>query len=213
MTVVWDRPVPERRRNVPIDRTKIVAAAIEVADTEGLDAVTLRRVATELGVLPMRLYTYLESKADLLDLMIDQVYATVPTPRRGSGWRTTLVSVANGLRTATAAHPWSVLLLGTTQPYGPNGLRLVERVWAAVAGDAACATAFIGYVTGALQQELGAPDPAAVSDYLARTVSGGSFPALAAAFAGRQPKDLFRAGLDITLDGISTRLTDHPAAD
>jgi AcrR family transcriptional regulator len=206
VTVVWDRPVPERKRNVPLDRAKIVAAAIAIADTEGLDAVTIRRVAGALGVLPMRLYTYLESKADLADLMIDEVYAGVTVPSARSGWRTTLVSIAAGLRTAAASHPWAVSLFGSTRPYGPSGLRLVDRVWAAVSGDAASATAFIGYVTGALQQELGAPDTDEVSGYLARTVAGGSFPALAKAFTGRQPGETFRAGLDVTLDGIAARL-------
>jgi AcrR family transcriptional regulator len=209
MSTVWDRPVSDRRRHVPIDRSKIVSAAIALADHDGLDAVTVRGVAAELGVLPMRLYTYLDTKSDLLDLMIDDVYAGVPLPGAAAGWRTTLESIADGLRTAAAAHPWCVVLFGSRSPYGPNGLRIVEAVWSAVRGDAAAATAFIGFVTGALQQELGAPDAAGVADYLARQVAGGEFPALAQAFAAGPVGDVFRGGLAVTLDGIAARLSEQ----
>lgn len=184
-----------------LDRDQIVAAATALADSEGLAAVTLRRVAADLGVLPMRLYTHLETKDDLLDLMLDSVYATVDIPAPDQGWRAALKAIALNLRSAAENHPWLPDLLGTRPPYGPHGLRLVERVWTAVRTPE-CASAYIGYLTGALQQETGAQ----ADDYLARTVTESAFPALARAFADVPAGDTFLAGLDVVLDGIDLRL-------
>lgn len=217
MTLVWERPAA-RPRTVPIDRAAIVAAAMGVADADGLDAVTLRRVASDLRVLPMRLYGHLDTKDDLLDLMIDDVYGMVRLPAPNVGWRSALARIARELRSAAEKHPWAVSLLGARPPYGPNGLRLVERIWSAIdgqGGDAAtsagCAAAFIGYLTGALQQERGGPEPAEVERYLAGAVATGPYPALAKAFASLTPPDTFQRGLDITLDGIATALASGSA--
>ncbi|MDG6107721.1 TetR/AcrR family transcriptional regulator C-terminal domain-containing protein [Dactylosporangium aurantiacum] len=213
MSLVWERPVPDRRRSVSLDRERIVAAATALADAEGLEAVTLRRVAAGLDVLPMRLYTYLETKDDLLDLMADWAYQQIELPGPRTGWRPALRAVAQGLRTVAAEHPWLVTLLANRPPYGPNGLRLVERVWSALydraadpATAAAACTAFIGYVTGALAQEAGQPHHPGVERYLATAVTDGPFPTLARAFAELAPADTVAAGLEVVLDGIAARL-------
>ncbi|MEV6967735.1 TetR/AcrR family transcriptional regulator C-terminal domain-containing protein [Hamadaea sp. NPDC051192] len=218
MALVWERPVAERRRSVPLDRDLIVATAVALADRDGLDSVTLRRVAADLDVLPMRLYTYLATKDDLLDLLADWAYGLVELPGPRTVWRPALRKVARELRSIATGHPWVITLFGTRSPYGPNGLRLVERVWSALydrapdpATAAAACTAFIGYVTGALAQEAGAPDSPDVQRYLATAVGGGAYPTLARAFAELGPADTFMGGLDVVLDGIATRLT-APAA-
>ena len=212
MPLVWERPVPERRRAVPLDRDRIVAAATALADAEGLEAVTLRRVAADLGVLPMRLYTYLETKDDLLDLMADTAYQAIRLPAPRMAWRPALRQIARGLRNTARVHPWLIPLLGGRPPYGPNGLRLVERVWSALydlapdpATAAATCAAFIGYVTGALAQEEGEQDRDDVARYLATAVGQGPFPTLARAFAALSPVDTFESGLDVVLDGITAR--------
>ena len=217
MMLVWERPTA-RPRTVAIDRATIVATAMAAGDADGLEAVTLRRVASDLGVLPMRLYGHLDTKDDLLDLMIDEVYGMVRLPAPNVGWRAALARIARELRSAAAKHPWAVTLLGARPPYGPNGLRLVERTWSAIdsqgadpATSAGCAAAFIGYLTGALQQERGGPEPAEVERYLAEAVTTGPYPALAKAFASLTPQDTFQRGLDITLDGIASALTSGPA--
>jgi AcrR family transcriptional regulator len=202
--VIWERPQPVRR--VQLDRDQLVTAATALADREGLAAVTLRRVAADLGVLPMRLYTHLETKDDLLDLMLDAVYATVEVPGPEIPWREALTAIALCLRSAAEHHPWLPELLGTRPPYGPHGLRLVERVWTAVRTPE-CASAYIGYVTGSMQQEIGAQ----AGGYLARTVTEATFPALARAFAEVPQGDTFRPGLDVVLDGIALRLRRRPA--
>jgi AcrR family transcriptional regulator len=73
----------------------VVEAATAIADAEGLDAVTMRRVAKELGVVPMTLYTYVPGKAELLDLMLDAAYARMPrTGTTGQPWRQRVTAIA-----------------------------------------------------------------------------------------------------------------------
>src|SRR4051794_34533935 len=81
------------RASLSVDR--IVDAAIVLADAEGADAVTMRRVAQAFGKAPMSLYTYVPGKAELLELMLDQVYVQLPrTAPAGEGWRAGLTAVA-----------------------------------------------------------------------------------------------------------------------
>ena len=75
--LIWERPEPdERRASTPLARAQVVTAAVRLADAEGLAAVSIRHVAAALGVRPMRLYSHVSGKGDLLELMIDAV-----TPR------------------------------------------------------------------------------------------------------------------------------------
>ncbi|MGW3811301.1 TetR/AcrR family transcriptional regulator, partial [Micromonospora sp. NPDC005113] len=73
---VWERPEPQpRAAPVPLSRAKIAATAIRIADAHGLDGLSVRKIAKELGVGPMRLYDYVINRSELLDLMVDAVYA------------------------------------------------------------------------------------------------------------------------------------------
>ncbi|MFC8723449.1 TetR/AcrR family transcriptional regulator, partial [Kitasatospora sp. NPDC057198] len=79
--LVWERPEPpERRSPAPLSRALIVGAALELADADGLEGVSIRRVAAALEVGPMRLYGYVETKAELLELMVDAVYGEIAPP-------------------------------------------------------------------------------------------------------------------------------------
>lgn len=113
----------------------VVAAAIAVADAEGLDAVTMRRVATELRVAPMTLYTYVPGKAELLDLMLDDVYRRMPRPGRGArDWRTRLTAVADRNRALFTAHPWAVNVSTVRPPLGPGAMAKYEYELSALDG-------------------------------------------------------------------------------
>lgn len=84
--LIWERPEPPSRPTPsPLSRDRIVRAAIELADTDGLEAVSLRKVATALDAGPMRLYRYLSTKEELLDLMVDAVYGEIPAPEPPTG--------------------------------------------------------------------------------------------------------------------------------
>ncbi|MEU8195988.1 TetR/AcrR family transcriptional regulator C-terminal domain-containing protein [Microbispora amethystogenes] len=216
MSVIWERPEPGERRSVRLSRQAVTAAAVALADAEGLEAVSLRRVAAALGTGPMRLYGYLDSKDDLLDLMMDAVCGEIPPPPPGD-WREELRAIARDTQRTARRHPWYVTLLGTRQPYGPNGLAYSERLFAAVArlGLPARLTvhavdAVRAYIAGFLQLEL-LPGPEAEPGeeklaYLARSVATGRYPTLAwiiAEFEAVGPDEAFAEGLERVLDGIA----------
>ncbi|MFB9237349.1 TetR/AcrR family transcriptional regulator C-terminal domain-containing protein [Plantactinospora siamensis] len=129
LALLWRRAVAApaagrgRRRGPRQGRTvdEIVDAAIALADAAGLDAVTMRAVAQALGIAPMSLYTYLPGKGELLDLMLDTVYARMPRPdRSGRSWRARAAAVAADNRTLYAAHPWAAAVTTGRPPLGPG---------------------------------------------------------------------------------------------
>ncbi|GII54052.1 TetR family transcriptional regulator [Planotetraspora thailandica] len=222
MSVIWERPEPGPRRVVRLDRAGITAAAVPIADREGLEAVSLRRVASALGTGPMRLYGYLDTKDDLLDLMMDAVCGEIELPAPpelpgSGGWREDLRAIAHGTQFIARRHPWYVTLLGTRQPYGPNGLAYSERLFASVAALGLSAretvhavNAVRAYIAGFLQLEL-LPGPEAEPGveqltYLARMAATGRYPALARIFAEFErvsPDEAFAEGLERVLDGVA----------
>ncbi|MEU7407444.1 TetR/AcrR family transcriptional regulator C-terminal domain-containing protein, partial [Streptomyces sp. NPDC044948] len=118
---VWDRPEPPTRP-APLDRERIVAAAVALADEGGLEAVSLRKVAARLNAGPMRLYGYISTKAELFDLMVDEVYAEILPEERPGDWREALHGLAHRTRQAALRHAWLADLLGGRPALGPNGL-------------------------------------------------------------------------------------------
>ncbi|WP_089155160.1 TetR/AcrR family transcriptional regulator [Micromonospora sp. NBS 11-29] len=123
LQLLWRRLDDGPRRGPRPGRSldDIVSAAIELADAEGLDAVTMRRVAQAVGVAPMTLYGYLPGKAELLDLMVDALYARLPRPdRAGQPWRTRVAAVARDNRDLFAAHPWAAEVATGRPPLGPG---------------------------------------------------------------------------------------------
>jgi len=102
---------------------KIVDAAITLADAEGLGVVTMRRVAEALDVAPMSLYTYVPGKAELIDLMLDTVYARMPRREpAGSGWRERLTAVADDNRALFERHPWLAAVSTSRPTLGPGAI-------------------------------------------------------------------------------------------
>src|SRR5262245_11128111 len=114
----------------------VVDAAIDLADADGLDAVTIRAVAAKLGAAPMSIYTYVPAKAELLDLMVDAVCARMPRapwPRR-QRWRARVRAVADANRDLYRAHPWAAGVATTRPPLGPGLLAKYEHELAALDG-------------------------------------------------------------------------------
>jgi AcrR family transcriptional regulator len=104
-----------RRR--PLSRERVVQAAVTLADRDGLDALSMRKVAAHLRCEVMSLYNHVSSKDDLLDEMLDHVYSQMPGPTESS-WPAALREMALGARQQYAAHPWSAELVTTRYP-GP----------------------------------------------------------------------------------------------
>lgn len=89
-----------------LSRARIVEAAIDIADREGVDAVSMRRLAQELGVVPMAMYKHIADKGELSAAMIDSVVSEYPAPSDQLGWRDALLARIRGARQALGRHPW-----------------------------------------------------------------------------------------------------------
>jgi AcrR family transcriptional regulator len=109
-------------------RSEIVVAAVRIADAEGVEAVSMRRLADELGVATMTSYTHVESKDELLDLMRDAVAAEMLLPEPlPDAWREALRAIAHRTRAAYEAHPWSLDVTSRRPRARINRLRHVEQ--------------------------------------------------------------------------------------
>jgi AcrR family transcriptional regulator len=137
LALLWlspqQRSVRNGRRDLSVDR--IVAAAIELADTEGLAAMSMRRVADKLGVGTMSLYTYVPGKAELIDLMLDTAYGETARPDSESwSWRQRLEQIATENWALFRRHPWMLQVGASRPPLGPNVIAKYEYELRAVAG-------------------------------------------------------------------------------
>lgn len=134
--LLWGRQEPGRRGpKQRLSTEAVVRTAIALADAEGLAALSMRRVAEAVGVSPMSLYTYVPSKAELLDLMFDRALGETADPDDSlSGWRAKLAFVARERWSLMERHPWMLDLALHRPPLGPNVLRKAESVMRALDG-------------------------------------------------------------------------------
>jgi AcrR family transcriptional regulator len=132
--LIWLRREPGERKT-RLTRAMLAEAAIAIADKEGFDAVSIRRIAAELGAGAMTLYHYIRTKADLVALMDDALMGEIVLPdgELPSDWRAALVMIARRTRDVFARHPWALFSMQGALP-GPNALRHFEQSLAAVAG-------------------------------------------------------------------------------
>jgi AcrR family transcriptional regulator len=130
--LIWLRREPNSRRPSRT-REEIARAALAIADEEGFEAVSMRRVARRLDAGTMTLYHYVRSKDELITLMANEVMGEllVPEAELRSGWRVALSRIAERTRAAFTHHRWTLDRLGDIRP-GPNGLRHFEQSLAAV---------------------------------------------------------------------------------
>ena len=136
---IWARPEPSPR-SLRFSRQEIAVAALEIADAEGFDAVSMRRIARSLGAGTMSLYRYIATKDDLLALIGDALLGEALV--RGelpADWLEAIAAVARQTRRAYLRHPWAIRLVqreGAVQAAlaGPNGLRHVEQSLSALSG-------------------------------------------------------------------------------
>jgi AcrR family transcriptional regulator len=224
--LVWERPEPPNRPVLaPLSRERIVRAAIRLADADGLEAVSLRKVAAALDVGPMRLYGYIATKDEVFDLMVDAVHAEIRPV--GDGWREVLRSLAEATRQAAHQHEWFADLIGGRPQLGPHALARMEAVLAALGGIdvdtiVPVVAAVDAYVIGTVRREIADRRAeratgmdkqqwqAAFGPYLERTFATGRFPALATVVrdgAHLDANQTFRTGLDFLLDGIEARIS------
>jgi len=133
MNSVWLRR--RRSRDQPaLSREQIVSEAVRLLDTEGLDALSMRRLGTRLDAGATSLYRHVANRDELIELVVDQVYGEIDVleARRKAEWRSAAVACARSTRTMILRHPWVATLLGQVglAHLGPNVIRLNDRMLA-----------------------------------------------------------------------------------
>jgi AcrR family transcriptional regulator len=152
------RPAPRART---LSRADIVAAAVAVADAEGTDAVSMRRIARDLQVGAMSLYWHVESREELHRLMIEAVQAEIEATEPSGDWRADLTAYARNTREALHRHRWAIDYLGAGPPTGPNDARNADRLIGSIEGLGLDLTSTMWvlmtlgtYVTGSTLREI-----------------------------------------------------------
>ncbi|WP_433348892.1 TetR/AcrR family transcriptional regulator [Micromonospora sp. CA-111912] len=232
LAILWRTREPTSRSAGPgLSVDRIVRAAIEIADAEGIDALTMRRVSEALGVGTMSVYTYVPGKAELLDVMVDTLYGEIGRPVDApGGWRARLEQVARENLGLYRAHPW-LLRAETSRPVlGPNMLAKYDYELGTVAGIGlddvemdAVLTLVLGHVKSAaraaldvadLERETGMTDGQwwqSHAPWLERFMKSGSYPTASrvgsaageAHGAAYGPEYAFEFGLQRVLDGVA----------
>ncbi|MEU1626586.1 TetR/AcrR family transcriptional regulator [Streptomyces sp. NPDC020096] len=198
--VIWARPERAARGPRPgHSRAEIAAASVRVADAEGLDAVSMRRVAAEIGCGTMSLYNYVPRKEDLYELMVDAVSGEYVFPGQPSGdWRADMLAVARQTRAIMLRHPWLTRLMSQRYGLSPNALRYFDYCLWVLEGlevDSGTKMELVGVINGVViawvSNELQMTDrgdtfpygteqeQAARTAYLMRELGGGEYPRLA----------------------------------
>ena len=231
---IWALAAPADRKP-RYSREQIASAALRIADAEGFDAVTMKRIAAELGAATMTLYYYVRNKSDVVALMQDAVLADVLVPEECllGGWREALTAIARRTRDVLMAHPWSLASLNDAQ-FGPNAIRHFEQSLAAVAGTGLSVPARFeliatvdNYVSGnalhavesLARARAAEADPGMVAAAVAYGIAQlqtGDFPQLSAIYAESAEagppmteaalSEQFERGLAALLDGLAARM-------
>ncbi|BBC37729.1 Transcriptional regulator, TetR family [Streptomyces graminofaciens] len=224
--VIWARPERTGRGPKPAySRADIAAAAVRIADADGLDAVSMRRVAAEIGCGTMSLYNYVPRKEDLYELMVDLISGEYDLSGEPSGdWRADMTDLARQALGIMRRHPWVVRVMSTVYSVSPNALRVLDRVLGSLEGlDVPPGTKLelFGMINGSVmtyvaneqaiaERTRSVPwsaerEEAVRGAYMMSRVMTGEYPHLAALFAqGVAPPDDPEAAFDRML----TRLLD-----
>jgi AcrR family transcriptional regulator len=229
----------EAEAHAPLSKERMLGAAVQLADREGLAAVSMRKLAEELGAGAMSLYHYVPNKDALLDEMVDVVFAAIELPSLEDDWKTALRKRAISTRAVLRRHPWALDIMESRTSPGPANLRLHDAVVACLreAGfsvpDAVHAYSVQdAYIYGFALQEKNLPfntseEAAQIGDLMIEQFQHiadqipYSFEVVATYVAkgGYDPTTEFEFGLDLILDGLErlrdkrrTRRRREPAA-
>ncbi|MET9266906.1 TetR/AcrR family transcriptional regulator C-terminal domain-containing protein [Amycolatopsis sp. NPDC004079] len=227
---IWLRPERGARGPRPAySRADLAAAAIQVADAEGLEAVSLRRVARDLGSGTTTLYRYIATKDELFDLMVDAAFGEHEPPAPTGDWQADLRVVACEYRALVVRHPWLAALPAARPALGPNSLAWLDAAYATVdvldlAADEVLAQVgtVLTFVRGHVLDELAEQETARRSgvdmpkwlavqaQYGESIIGSGNYPHLSrimveaeAPHADDRYERAFRRGLDHILTGLA----------
>ena len=206
-------------RSKGLTRDVVVAAALEIVDRDGLDALTMRALGRELGVDPMAVYHHLPNKAAILDGVVEAVLREVPLDAPpGRPWTERLAVVARGYRDALRAHPNALPVVATRPDVTPTALRILDTALGilldagldpadALRAVHAASCFVVGHALDEsgldVGEEISVADTAAAQEHL---LESGDYPNLAAAaLAGEEIRadDTFETGLAALLSGLA----------
>jgi AcrR family transcriptional regulator len=214
---IWDLPEHGSRGPRPRhNRASIAALAVRIADAEGLEAVTMRRLASELGIAVMSLYNYVPARDQLAQLMTDHVAAGYTYPRAPvADPRAAIADLAGQARDTARRHPWLAALLHRPMPPGPAELRYLDYFLGLLAGSRLAADArleLIAMISGfatvyGARQAAPAGQLASTAEQvqaLGRAAASGRYPHLSAALATARPPrshaDTFGSAVERLID-------------
>ncbi|MFE7567302.1 TetR/AcrR family transcriptional regulator [Streptomyces sp. NPDC057539] len=228
LELLWgsgERPSRGPKPGLTLDR--IVTTAVALADAEGLDAVSMRRLSTELGTGTMSLYRYVPGKGELIDLMLNQVQgetaAPAESPGPASGWRSATEALARATLALHQRHPWLLSVNQARPVLGPNSVNGLEKTLSAIKGmglsDPELISVIImieGYVTGIARTQVHAIEAekkSGITDeefwqvqepVLSNAMNSGVYPVMASlSVEAFGPEfDHFEFGLQRILDGL-----------
>jgi AcrR family transcriptional regulator len=227
--VIWSRPERTGRGPKPAySRADVAAAAVRIADTGGLEAVSMRHVAAELGCGTMSLYNYVPRKEDLYELMVDAVSAEHELWEPSGDWRADMLRVGHRTRALMRRHPWLPRLMSGVHGFSPHALRFLEHCLACldplrapygtkmelIAMVNAVVTMYVANELAVAERARSLPwseaeETAVRAAYLGGRVATGAYPRMAAAFAeGAGPVDpeaVFERALGRVLDAFEPR--------
>ncbi|MDX2006614.1 MAG: TetR/AcrR family transcriptional regulator C-terminal domain-containing protein [Meiothermus sp.] len=213
---------PAKQKNEPkakLSRELVLQKAVEIADQEGIQALTMRRLAQELGVEAMSLYYHFANKEKLLDGMIDLVFAQIEMPPKG-GWKARIRARALSARAALIRHRWALGLMESRTSPGLATLSHHEAVLEcfrtngfSVAAAAHAYSLLDSYVYGFTLQQLNLPfntfeESGTAAESIMAEVAAGHFPYLAEMAVeyvlrpGYDYANEFEIGLELVLDGL-----------
>jgi AcrR family transcriptional regulator len=231
--VIWDRPERAARGPAPsLSREEIATAAVALADRRGIEAVSMRSLAVELGVGATSLYRYVARKDELIELMVDAVMGNDLQFEVHGDWRDDLRSFAHGLRAMTLRHPWMAVPSAGLRNFGPNTAGRYEQVLSTIDGLGLDIDEMLvmvetldAFVRGRALEELSEQEAVRRSGldqeqwmqtqipYIESLIASGRYPLLTrVVFDARAPHDPhrlergFALGLERVLDGLSTML-------
>ncbi|WP_344059437.1 TetR/AcrR family transcriptional regulator [Microbacterium pumilum] len=211
-------------RRTQLSRDRVLEAAIDIADEDGLDALTMRRLGEALGIEAMSVYTHIANKEDLLNGMVDAVFAEIELPSHSDDWRTALHKRSESFRDMLTRHSWATSLKDSGTNPGPATLRHHDRVLGTLrnAGFSLPLTAHAfaaldSYIYGFAMQEKTLPftteeETAAMAQIMLAQLAMADYPYLAELTAkhvlrpGYNFSHEFDFGLDLLLDGLERAL-------
>jgi AcrR family transcriptional regulator len=221
------RPTPNPQSRAPLNRERVLRAAVALADEEGIESLTMRELGLRLGVEAMSLYNHVANKDDILDGMVDLVVSEIDLPPGAVGWKDAMRRRAISAQAVFSIHPWASSLIDSRESSGPGRLHYFDWVLGTLrrAGFTLeiafrAFSVLDSYVYGFGRQQLNmsaGPDikPEEIAETFLQAIPADEYPDLRemvveyAMKSGYDEDADFEFGLDLILNGLQ-RLLDPP---